>query len=168
MDILKLIETDHKKAKKIVKQLEKLADKPSAKTTTLARELWVEVKVHAQAEEKILYTACQEKNETLRDFALEGHHEHRLLDEMLDVLVLTRSGPDGEFKAALSVVQELLEHHAEEEEEKEMFPKLRRAFKKEDRELLGAQMEDLKTRLKPKLQEKLKSVIAHVPRLHAA
>jgi ribosomal 50S subunit-associated protein YjgA (DUF615 family) len=44
-------------------------------------------------------------------------------------------------------MMENIEHHAFEEEEGEMFPKVRRAFKKDELEDLGARMEELKEQL---------------------
>ena len=48
------------------------------------------------------------------------------------------------FEPKLKVLQENVEHHAEEEEEGKMFPKLRNLMNKQQLEELGAELEAAK------------------------
>ncbi len=66
-----------------------------------------------------------------------------------------RPGKDGNYKAALSVVKELLEHHGKEEEEKELFPKLRKTYKSDELQEMGREFESLKEEIRPKIRMKL-------------
>ena len=52
-----------------------------------------------------------------------------------------------EWAAKFKVMMENIEHHAFEEEEGKMFPKVRRAFKKDELDDMGARMEELKQQL---------------------
>jgi hemerythrin superfamily protein len=148
MDILKVIKKDHKEAKALLKKLERMVEKPTKETAQTVGQFVTAVKLHTKAEERSLYEMCERKNLKLRDFALEGYNEHELLEVMLDKLAKTMPGEDHEFKAALTVIGELLEHHAEEEEEEEMFPKFKKAFSQEELEQAGEFMREEKERIK--------------------
>jgi Tfp pilus assembly protein PilO len=52
-----------------------------------------------------------------------------------------------EWAAKFKVMKENIEHHAKEEEEQKMFPKVRKAFTKAELEDLGTQMAELKEQL---------------------
>lgn len=151
MDILQLIKTDHDEVAEIIDELESLAEADDGESRARASELTEQVGrlvlLHSKSEEAALYEACKEKTKKVREFALEGFQEHGLLSLMLDRLKTKTPGPDGEFAAVLAVAKELFENHARVEEEKEAFPKLRRAFNAEAREQMGARMEEEKQRL---------------------
>lgn len=78
--------------------------------------------VHAAIEEKIFYPAV--KLPATEDLLLESAEEHlavkRVLADMLDM-----DADAEEFDAKLSVLEELVRHHAKEEEEAKLFPLLR-------------------------------------------
>ncbi len=152
MSILTLIKKDHDEAMRMIKRLEKMAEKPTAATWKQVMTLVEEVLLHSKAEEKVLYGAMRRKSEDFRDFTLEGEIEHKLLESTLKRLLKVKPGKDGRFKAALSVVKELLEHHGKEEEEKEYFPKIRKAYKAAELQSMGQQFKDLKEELRPSIQ----------------
>jgi len=52
-----------------------------------------------------------------------------------------------EWAAKFKVMMENIEHHAFEEEEGKMFPKVRKAFSKAELEDMGTRMEELKQQL---------------------
>ncbi len=154
-NILDLIKEDHDDAMKMIKRLEKMTEKPNKATWSLTKELVEEVLLHAKTEEKVLYNTVKEESEFYRDFTLEGVIEHKLLESTLMRLLRVRPGKDGNYKAALSVVKELLEHHGKEEEEKELFPKARKAFKSSELVEMGREFEKLKEDIRPKIRMKL-------------
>ncbi len=154
-NILDLIKEDHDEASKMIKRLEKMVEKPSKATWSLTKELVEEVLLHAKTEEKVLYNTMKEKNESFRDLTLEGVIEHKLLESTLMRLLKVRPGTDGNYKAALSVVKELLEHHGKEEEEKEWFPKIRKAYESSELQEMGREFETLKEEIRPKIRMKL-------------
>lgn len=158
MNILDLLKKDHDEAMAMIKRLEKMADKPNKKTWSLTLELVEEVLLHAKAEEKALYSVIKKKNEDFRDFTLEGDIEHKLLENTLKRLLKVRPGEDGRYKAALSVVKELLEHHGREEEEKEYFPKIKKAYKSSELEEMGRDFKIMKEEIRPSIQLKLRPV----------
>jgi hemerythrin superfamily protein len=158
MDILKMIKKDHKEAKALLKKLEASAEKPTKQTASLASQFVLEMKLHAKSEEHALYEACKKKNVKLKETAQEGYNEHECLDLMLDKILVTKPGEDGELAAVLSVVKELIQHHATEEEEQEMFPKIKKAFSKEELSEMGELMQAKKDEIKPSLKAQVMGV----------
>jgi hypothetical protein len=152
MDIRDLIREDHDEALELIEKLMKVAEKPAtAESAAMTQKLVTAVTLHAKAEEAGLYAALEDAKKDLRDFSLEGYNEHACLDLMLDKLAGLEPGEDGEYKAALTVVKELIEHHGKEEEEGEVFPKLARAFSADELEAFGALMTEEKERLKEEM-----------------
>jgi hemerythrin superfamily protein len=100
--------------------------------------------VHAAIEEKHFYPAT--KNARTEELLQEAVEEHlsakRLIADMMEM-----SSDDPQFDAKLSVLEEQIEHHVE-EEEKELFPKVRKMLAKEELEDLGIVMEDMAEELK--------------------
>lgn len=146
--ILELIRKDHDEAVSLINALAKVAEKePSERTLSQIGKLVKAVKLHSKAEEAALYTVLATERKAFRDFQLEGHIEHDLLDSTLDRLAALAPGPDGEFKAALTVCKELIQHHGREEEEKDLFPKLKKAFSRDELVAMGENMKAEKKRL---------------------
>jgi hypothetical protein len=158
MDILKLIETDHDEALELIERLEDMADEPSSEAEKLAMELATAILLHAKSEEKALYSKCMEEGEEhddLKDFALESYIEHELLDITLQKFLAVKPGGNGQFKAHLFVLKDLIKHHGKEEEEQEMFPKFRTIFSEQDRAEMGEQMMQFKEQIRPQIEKSL-------------
>ena len=84
-----------------------------------------------------------EKHAHLKDLVLESYEEHKqikiLLKEMDDLVTDSE-----EFEPKLRVLQEIVEHHAEEEEEGNMFPQVRELIDDAALEELGRKLETAK------------------------
>ncbi len=171
MDILSVIKQDHEAIKHLFNQLEKHTDIPDKEVSKLVNELILEIKLHAKAEEIVLYEACHSRTEALDDFSKEGYIEHRLLSIVLNKLPNVKPGKDGEFKALVKVARDLFEHHAVEEEQEEIFPKLKSAFSNEELSELGDSMlatkEELRATIEQKVAAKLHGVKPTKSRLPA-
>ena len=143
MDAISLLEDDHKRVKALFKDYEKAGDNERKK-----REIYdtirQELTIHTQLEQKIFYPACEADQE---EEVAEAIEEHRVIEDLLTEL---QSVPpsDARFDAKMSVMMENVEHHAEEEEEKSMFPKAKKSLGIERLRELGAQMEKMKATLK--------------------
>jgi hemerythrin superfamily protein len=76
---------------------------------------------------------------------LESIEEHKQVKTLLREM--GRLGPNSEkFKAKLKVLSDNVEHHAEEEEEGNMFPKVRELFDRAELEELGEELEQAKNK----------------------
>jgi iron-sulfur cluster repair protein YtfE (RIC family) len=101
-----------------------------------------ELKIHTKIEEEIFYPAVREigtsKAEEMIDEAFEEHH-------VVDLVLaeLPKVDPEDErFHAKMTVLSELVEHHAEEEED-ELFPMAEKKLGKDRLQMLGEQMQSM-------------------------
>ena len=146
-DAITLLKEDHKKVKGLLSQLEKTTERGASRRTKLLGQIETEVKIHTTIEEEIFYPAYRDavKKKDDKELYQEALEEHHVVDLVLPEL--KDSDPAGEiFGAKAKVLKELIEHHAE-EEEKEMFPKARRALGMEELRELGTRMESRKRAL---------------------
>lgn len=142
MDGFKLLEQDHDKVKRLCKELnEETSEKALERRKQLFAEIDGEIKLHEECEEKVLYPTLR-AHPKLKDIVLEGYQEHHVADVLLEEL-RNLSPSDEMWGAKAKVLQESLEHHIEEEEEK-MFPQARKELSKAEIEALGAAMEEIK------------------------
>jgi hemerythrin superfamily protein len=133
VDALKLLTEQHKEVDTLIAKLEKdPADKDE-----LFEELADKIAAHASMEEKLFYPAVRARQ--TEDLLRESVEEHlavkRIIADMLEL-----DSENEQWEAKLSVVKEQLEHHAHEEEEGELFPKVRKLFGKDELEALGGEM----------------------------
>ena len=125
-DALALLKQDHATVKALLSQLEKTTSRAGSKRNQLLEKIALEVRVHARIEEEIFYPAYREaaKKEEDEQLFFEAAEEHALVKLVLPELEGTPPG-DIRFGARGKVLKDLIEHHAEEEEQ-EMFPKARK------------------------------------------
>jgi hemerythrin superfamily protein len=148
MDALKLLEHDHQKVKKLMGEIEKTTERAVKTREQLFNKLVEELTIHEKVEEQIFYPAVKERaaSKKLEELVNESYEEHHFVDIVMAEIENTPFDSD-QWAAKFKVMMENIEHHAFEEEEGEMFPKVRRAFKKDELEDMGARMEELKEQL---------------------
>jgi len=139
MDALTLLEQDHKKVKQL---LEKAEESNGKSQKGIFEQIKTELEVHSQIEESIFYPAVQ-KLEDMKDMVLESVEEHKQVKTLLREMA-NLDGDSEKFEPKLKVLKENVEHHAEEEEEGKMFPKLRKLMSRDELEQLGQQLESAK------------------------
>lgn len=144
MNAIELLEADHKRVKAILAKLSESTERAIKTRTQLLAELEMEITVHTEIEEQILYPAFKQAGGKEQDVMYyEAKEEHRTVDSLVLPDLKTTDPATPEFTGRLKVVKELLEHHIE-EEETEMFPQARKLLKKAELEALGEQMEAFK------------------------
>jgi len=131
MHATKLLKQQHRKVEAIFKKLEGEASDAEALVTELANDL----AAHMTIEQEIFYPAIQSVD---RELVLESYEEHALVEVGLKRLLAADSEAE-EFKARVTALKELIEHHVH-EEEAEMFPQVEKALGDERLEELGKQM----------------------------
>ncbi len=142
MDAITLLKQDHKTVEKLFKQFEK-AKRP-AEQRKLAGQVVKELSVHAAIEEMLFYPAVRERVPETEDTVLESLEEHHIVKWVLSELDGMK--PDHErFKAKMTVLIENVRHHVE-EEEADLFPKVRKAVGRKELAELGDAMEKAKKR----------------------
>lgn len=129
----KLLEKQHKEVAKIFEKLEENA----ADAAKLVNELANSLAAHMTIEQEIFYPAIQRVD---REMVFESFEEHALAEVALKRLLAADSEAE-EFKARVTALKELIEHHVKEEEE-ELFPEVEKQIGKDELEELGAQMKE--------------------------
>jgi hemerythrin superfamily protein len=141
-DALTLLENDHKEVKALFEQFEGLSDRSKVSKKKIADQICAALTVHAQVEEEIFYPAVGPaiKDEDLMDEAVVEHASAKDLVAQIEAM-----DPGEElYDAKVKVLSEQIDHHVE-EEEGEMFPKVRKAGL--DLVALGEQMSARKEEL---------------------
>lgn len=135
-DAITLLKQDHTKVRELLGQFEKAT---GARRQKLLGQITKELEVHTTIEEEIFYPAYREAARKKEDKKLyfEALEEHHVVDMVMPEMNDGKS-PE-ELKAKAKVLKDLVEHHAE-EEEKEMFPRARKAMDKDELKSLGEMM----------------------------
>ena len=147
MEATALLKQDHTKVKALFKKYAAAGDRAAQTKQRLFDEIKAELEVHAAIEEEIFYPAVQKvRSKDAKDLVLEALEEHKVVKTLLEEI--TALTPDDDvFDAKMKVLQESVEHHAD-EEEKEMFAEAKKGIPEEQRQELGASMEAQKESLK--------------------
>jgi hypothetical protein len=142
LDAVALLKQDHRTVEDLFAEFEKASG--SGRKEKIARQICLELSVHATIEEEIFYPACEGKIE--EDLIKEAYVEH----DGAKVLIaeIMAGSPDSEYyDAKVTVLQEQIEHHVEEEEKRMegMFAQARKAGL--DMDALGAELAARKEQL---------------------
>ena len=142
MDALQLLKTDHKKVKVLFKKADVSTNGRQRKQ--LFEQIKTELETHTHIEETVFYPAIA-KNEELKDMVLESLEEHKQVKTLLRDMENLTSNKEM-FEPKLKVLMENIEHHAVEEEEGKMFPKVRKLMNAAALEQLGQELEAAKSK----------------------
>ena len=142
MNAIDLLKKQHEEAKSLFRQIESARE--PVKKQQLFEQLADALAVHATIEEKHFYPAS--RNAATEDLLREALEEHlaakRLIADLLEC-----DAEDEQFDAKIMVLKEEIEHHVEEEEE-DLFPKVKNLLSADELEDLAVVMEDLAEELK--------------------
>ena len=142
-DAIALLKDDHRTVEELFAQFEKASGE--GRKQKLARQICLELSVHAAIEEEIFYPACEGKVD--EELLKEAYVEH----DGAKVLIAEIEAGDGQsddyFDAKVKVLQEQIEHHVEEEEKRMegLFSQARKAGL--DMDALGEQLAQRKAEL---------------------
>jgi len=155
MDALALLTADHNRVRGLFARFKKAKDSDDTATLgELAAEIINELQVHTSIEETQFYPWVKDISEETKDTVTEGVEEHHVVKTLIDEIQALAPGDD-QWTAKMTVLIENVEHHAEEEEE-ELFPKVRSNTSAAEREALGERLEQEKKRLgAPVLADKI-------------
>ena len=112
-DAVALLKDDHRLVAELFAQFEKASGDGSKQK--LATQICLELSVHAKIEEEIFYPACEGKVE--EDLLKEAYVEHDGA-KLLIGEILAGEPSDDFYDAKVTVLQEQIEHHVEEEEKR--------------------------------------------------
>ena len=134
INALELLRTQHEEVEALI---EKIENSDGEEKRELYEEFADKLAAHSTIEEKIFYPSVMAKN--TREMLVESTEEHlsvkRLLADMLELDV-----EDEHFDAKLKVIKEQIRHHAHDEEEDSLFPKVRRMMSADELAALGNEL----------------------------
>ena len=139
MEALNLLKQDHAKVKELFEDIEDAADIGAQKDVFV--QIKNELETHSHIEESVFYPAM-EKYQELKGMVREALEEHQEVKALLNEM--ESLSDEEEFEAQLEELRDNVEHHAEEEEEGKMFPKVRELVSANELEKLGVQLETAK------------------------
>lgn len=144
MDALELLIADHNRVRGLFTRFNAAKDADDTETmAALGADIFTELVVHTSIEEECFYPWAAQLSDEIKEGIDEGIEEHHLVKVLIEEMgQLPPTAP--EWVAKLTVLVENVEHHAS-EEETEMFPSVRHESTAEDREAIGAQLEQLKS-----------------------
>ena len=119
-----LLQGDHREVDAMLKQFERAR---SNSKRAIAERICAALTVHAQIEEEIFYPSAREVlGPSDQDLLEEAKVEHASLKNLIGQIQSADDGDSEAFAAKVTVLGEYTKHHVK-EEEKELFPKLRKA-----------------------------------------
>ena len=123
-DAIALLTTQHREVEAMFKQFEELSDRAKASKKKITDKICNALIMHATIEEEIFYPAVREASKETEELVDEAVVEHASAKDL--IAQLQEMDPDDDlYDAKVKVLSEQIEHHVE-EEEKEMFPKVRK------------------------------------------
>jgi hemerythrin superfamily protein len=144
---INVLTDDHNRVRGLFKYFAQLEGTgPTAARITVVEDICKELIIHAAIEEEVFYPAARNAindNELIN----EAEIEHATVKYLIQQLLPVNKG-DARFFAKVTVLREYTKHHMD-EEEKEIFPKVKHA--KLDLSALGKQLMDRKGALRGQL-----------------
>lgn len=140
-DAIAVLKADHRTVSELFEKFSGLGVRAHKTREATVARIITELSVHAGIEETVLYPAVRDRFAASDEpQVLEALEEHHLVKSVLRELE-GMSSTDERYTAKVTVLQELVDHHVEEEEQ-ELFKQVRQEFTRSELVQLG---EDLTT-----------------------
>ncbi len=141
MDAIDHLIHDHQNAERIFRRFEKAGRSANQTKGKLVGEMITHLSKHSAVEEALFYPAARRVAKDKDPRILKSLEEHHAMKWTLAELENVKP-TDERFDAKVAVLMEMVRKHVE-EEEADLFPRLRRAFTREQLLALGEQLEAL-------------------------
>lgn len=148
LDAIALLKRDHKTVEALFAKFESASGDGTKQK--IAEQICLELSVHATIEEEIFYPACEGKVE--EDLLKEAYVEHDGAKLLIAEILSGSEASDDFYDAKVTVLQEQIEHHVEEEEKRMegLFAQARKAGL--DMDALGQELAARKAELTAEYQ----------------
>lgn len=142
LDAIDLLLQDHREVESLFAEFDSLDEGDEEDAADVIEDACLELEIHDKLETELFYPAVREAagdDDDIVDLLDDAEDEHEAVRELLEKL--QEMEPDDDARAALfTTLIEQVKHHVE-EEEAELFPKVKK-LKGLDLEALGAQMQE--------------------------
>jgi hemerythrin superfamily protein len=136
MNAIDVLKQDHDKVKQLFQRFESSDDESLHRR--LFEEIKTELQIHSHIEEAVFYPVVEEKDDELNEMVQEAYDEHAEVNDLLvEIEDLNREGSD--LRSKVIELKDIVEHHVQ-EEENEMFPKVRQAMGEEELSRMGEEL----------------------------
>jgi len=132
MKATQLLRSQHREAEKVFGKLEKGR---ATSAPQRVRKLCTSLSAHMVIEQELFYPAVKAIRPEL---VLESFEEHAGAQTMMERLLRTDSD-DESFRARVTTLKEMIQHHVEEEEQ-DLFPAVEKKMKVDELNALGSRM----------------------------
>ncbi len=122
----------------LFKKFEGLSERAHKSRENVVAKIVEALSKHAAIEEMVFYPEIRERLPDVRDDVLEALEEHHVVKWTLSELESMNSD-DERYTAKVTVLTESVRHHVK-EEERELFPKVRKALSRTDLTDIGEQL----------------------------
>ena len=146
MNAIELLKQQHREVDELFEEFEGAGERAFKTRQKVCMQIADALAVHATIEEQIFYPEAKEATAEVEDVLRESVEEHLSVKRLLAQLLET-DAEDEQLEARVSVLKEQVQHHVE-EEEKELFPKVKKACSAEQLEEMGGRMERMASQLK--------------------
>lgn len=145
LDAIELLKKDHRQVEALFKQFEQLQEEEQDAAEPVIEAICTELKIHDKLETELFYPAVRdEAGDEEDDLLNEAEVEHTSVKQLIEAIESMAPG-DEKRDAHVTVLSEYVKHHVQ-EEEKELFPKVKK-MQGLDLNELGAQMKERKIEL---------------------
>jgi hemerythrin-like domain-containing protein len=143
MDPIAIIKDDHRRIEEMFEEYEALGDTAYKTKRTLVDAIIRELELHAEMEETLVYPLLKDKFNREEDAMVEeAYAEHEVAKHLMAELKGLEP-EDPQFDAKVTVLQESIAHHVE-EEETDLLPQAEEEFSEEELAAIGVSLEEFK------------------------
>jgi hemerythrin superfamily protein len=144
MDAIEMLKEQHREVESLFEKYDEKGDHAEKGKQQIFEAIADALAIHATIEEKHFYPAIKERR--TEDILLEALEEHLGIKRVIADLLRVDSS-DETFDAKMKVLKEQVEHHVE-EEESDLFPKVKKIFDREELTAIATQMQRTMTELR--------------------
>jgi hemerythrin superfamily protein len=141
MNAIALLKMDHRAVEELFDKIEQLSGKSRGKKS-LVEKIVRELSIHTAIEEQIFYPEVRKGLPDATGQVFDSLEEHNVIKWLLNAVESAKID-DERFDAKLKVLRDAVLHHVD-EEENELFPRVREAFGTSRLNELGASLERAK------------------------
>lgn len=142
MDAITLLKNDHHTVEQLFERFEEAGDRAYVQKRQIVDRIIEELSVHAAIEEQVFYPTARSSVAETEHVVLESLEEHHIVKWLLSDLVDMDPAHE-RFDAKVNVLIENVRHHVE-EEESDLFPKVRAQLGRNELADLGEALAEAK------------------------
>lgn len=135
MDLISILKADHRSVDGLFERFASHSARARKARESTVRRIVSELSLHARVEEQVVYPVVRDHLPDLAPTVSESLEEHRVVGWELSTIAALPPDDD-RLDAKVSVLRDLVGHHVEEEEH-DLFPKLRTGLSRRELEDLG-------------------------------